>query len=70
MTAHPLGIDHTTSDPPETSAPKVCSFQLPEVCSFRLPLTVAAGDGDRFLTGCRQPPVASGDKAGAAGTGA
>ena len=27
------------TDPPETSSPEVCSFQLPEVCSFRLPLT-------------------------------
>ena len=27
------------TDPPETSSPEVCSFQLPQVCSFRLLLT-------------------------------
>ena len=35
-----VGIDGSTSDPPETSSPKVCSFQLPKMCSFRLPLTL------------------------------
>ena len=32
------------TDPPETSSPEVCSFQLPQVCSFRLLLTAATGN--------------------------
>ena len=44
MTAGPaasrrVGINGRTSPPPDSSLPKVCSFQLPKVCSFRLPLT-------------------------------
>ena len=49
MTAGPaasrrVGINGRTSPPPDSSLPKVCSFQLPKVCSFRLPLTTWATD--------------------------
>ena len=33
----PLHINGRTPNPPATSSPEVCSFQLPKVCSFRLP---------------------------------
>ena len=36
---HGRNINGRTSDPPATSSPEVCSFQLPKVCSFQLPLT-------------------------------
>ena len=49
MTAGPaasrrVGINGRTSPPPDSSLPKVCSFQLPKVCSFRLPLTARASE--------------------------
>ena len=57
------------TDPPETSSPEVCSFQLPQVCSFRLLLTADGGSRQQRLSDVaaaarpRQPDVAGEERA-------
>ena len=56
----PAGIDGKTSDPPETSSPKVCSFQLP--------LTRGSHEiGDRRRLGVGSIPAGAGKPGGRAG---
>ena len=45
------------TDPPETSSPEVCSFQLPQVCSFRLLLTSPAAPSSAPPRRAGSPPA-------------